>query len=382
VFGARFTPAGRLLAYVVTQTTPAGNPLAPANPAGADPRFDLAVRDAVGGEPVWSSTATFALGQTAVSADGRRAAVVGNTTPAGGAAFALQVWDVEAGRPLWTLPPAPAWPDCDAVFSPDGGRLLTVPLDAGPGGEGADRWRHQAVVWDAATGRVVCAFDPPAVKSPFGLPTRESRSRFVFSADGRRLASFGAVPGIKVWDAADGRELFTLGGPGVVTAAAFSPDGWLVTLGREGAITVWDGRATAGPGQPPAAASEQVKQARAAATDPARAVALAREAVRAYPNRSSFWGALGLAQVRSGDARSAVPDLERALALAPGPAEGVYCFALAQAHARLGEPDSARQWFDRGERWRAEHGASPASPVKDEMQRARAEAAALLNLEP
>jgi predicted Zn-dependent protease len=205
----------------------------------------------------------------------------------------------------------------------------------------------------------------------------------VTAADGRRLASFGGVPGVKIWDAADGRELLTVGGPGAVAAAAFSPDGWLVALSQDGAITAWDGRATAGPWQPPAATLELAKQARALADDPARAVELARQAVRAYPNRPMFWTAMGQVQCRAGDAGNAVAALEKALAYGAGADEGVCCFTLALAHGRLGHAEAAREWFDRGERWlRALADGPRTEPVREQARRARAEAAPLVGGPP
>jgi WD40 repeat protein len=367
VLGARFTGDGRLLAYVVTRTSGVKEA----------PRYALAVRDADREEPVWSLAAEHGIGPLVVSPDGRLAAVPGDTVRGRGPAAALQVWDVAAGRLLWGLPSVPGWKDCEVVFSPDGRRLLTVPL--GGAGATAEVWRRQAVVWDAASGQVVCAFEPPTVNAPFG----PRRSRFVFAADGRRLASFGGVPGVKIWDAADGRELLTVGGPGAVAGAAFSPDGWLVALGQDGAITAWDGRATAGPWQPPAAALELVQQARTLTDDPTRAVELARQAVRAYPNRPTFWTALGQVQCRAGDAQNAVAALEKALAYGAGADEGVCCFTLALAHGRLGHSEAAREWFDRGERWlRALADGPRTEPVREQTRRARAEAAPLVGGTP
>src|SRR5262249_35905235 len=154
VLGARFTGDGRLLAYVVTRTSGVKEA----------PRYALAVRDADREEPVWSLAAEHGIGPLVVSPDGRLAAVPGDTVRGRGPAAALEVWAVTAGGLLWGLPSVPGWNGCEAVFSPDGRRLLTVPL--GGAGATAEVWRRQAVVWDAASGQVVCAFEPPTVNAP------------------------------------------------------------------------------------------------------------------------------------------------------------------------------------------------------------------------
>jgi cytochrome c-type biogenesis protein CcmH/NrfG len=75
--------------------------------------------------------------------------------------------------------------------------------------------------------------------------------------------------------------------------------------------------------------------------DPASAVDLARRIVEEDPDSAAYWNTLGVAHYRAGDARSAVAALDRATALGGGTAfDDVF---LAMAHARLGDPERARQ---------------------------------------
>jgi WD40 repeat protein len=72
-------------------------------------------------------------------------------------------------------------------------------------------------------------------------PLAESSTDLTFSSDGRLLAAVGAE-GVKVWEAAAGKELFTLPGTSV-RRVAFSPDGQrLAWAGQEGKVKVCDAK--------------------------------------------------------------------------------------------------------------------------------------------
>ena len=85
--------------------------------------------------------------------------------------------------------------------------------------------------------------------------------------------------------------------------------------------------------------------------DPSWAVRLAEEAVSAAPARGDCWNTLGVARYRSGDWAGAVEALERSAAFDGGGGTAFDHFFRAMAWRRLGEPDRARDWFDRAVAW-------------------------------
>src|SRR5262249_52312964 len=91
-----------------------------------------------------------------------------------------------------------------------------------------------ARVWAAATGRALWTLGAHG----------DMVNAVAFSPDGARLVTGGRDKTVRLWDAATGRELRTLRGPkGNVVGVAFSPDGTrLVSVG---------GRGTGSPSGPP-----------------------------------------------------------------------------------------------------------------------------------
>jgi WD40 repeat protein/tetratricopeptide (TPR) repeat protein len=106
--------------------------------------------------------------------------------------------------------------------------------------------------------------------------------------------------------------------------------------------------------------------------DPARAVALARKAVEAAPEKGAYWRTLGIAQYRAGDPKAALAALDRAMSLG---GDGAAEFFRAMAHWQLGERDQARQSYEAGVRLRAE-----AKSKQEDLKSFRDEAAALLGI--
>lgn len=192
----------------------------------------------------------------AFSADGTRLA----SGDRGGSAV---IWDISTGNSLLQLAG-----HSDAIegltFSPDGKWLITAGDDA------------TMKIWDVVTGDLLrnftdfsgviggvtfssdgtqFAFSDGTIHTwQFSLDPVDDKTMIVnreiftipgasadsFSPDGRQLAGVSGNA-IKLWDAANGRELLTLvGHSDWVMGLAFSPDGkWLASTSLDGTIKVW-----------------------------------------------------------------------------------------------------------------------------------------------
>jgi WD40 repeat protein len=159
-----------------------------------------------------------AVTSVAYSADGRQLASAEETEQAEGE-VQLKVWDTASGVEVRSFRlPAGCGRVMALAFSPDGRRLA------------AGRETPRATVssrisvLDAATGAELLT--PEGNNFPVTI--------LAFSPDGRRL-----LAGTKLWDAATGLELLTLG-QGL--SVGFSPDGGTIAalLGQE--VGIWDGR--------------------------------------------------------------------------------------------------------------------------------------------
>lgn len=156
----------------------------------------------------------FSSGRAGCSPDGS-VVVVWRRAPPG-----LTVWDLATGKELRTIPWEAATPSALAV-SPDGRTLAAARLD-----------------------RTIRLLDPATGQERLSLPEHSADVRqLAFSPDGKVLASAtsnsGAIPPIRLWEAATGKELRRIKTKDEVFA--FSPDGkWLASTGAGQTVTLWD----------------------------------------------------------------------------------------------------------------------------------------------
>ena len=132
------------------------------------------------------------------------------------------------------------WLTC-ARFSPDGTRVVTA-------GAGTDRL-GVVQVWDARTGRPTA---PPLRHQSADRPPdwEQPVQSIAFSPDGKLLAT-EKVREIVVWEAASGRRVSAWDQPGYLHRMRFTPDGsrllltWAKSIGREASVyeaQAWDAR--------------------------------------------------------------------------------------------------------------------------------------------
>jgi WD40 repeat protein len=183
----------------------------------------------------------------------------------------VRVWDARKGKPLLTLKGHTGWAFCVA-YSPDGERIAsasedrTVRIwDARTGKEGATLKGHTASVSSVAfspdgeriaTGcadKKVRVYDARTGREKLSLKGHASGVHCVaFSPDGGRIVSAGSGillgGAIKVWDACNGHQVFSLEGQFEIFSVAYSPDGTRIVSGGSddclpggaGEVKVWD----------------------------------------------------------------------------------------------------------------------------------------------
>jgi len=156
----------------------------------------------------------------------------------------VKIWDLDQRKELLTFELQPRADSHLVVFSPDGKRLATTPLnfsDPAPSTSGAGGVVH---VLDATTGAEILTLNSAA----------RSFTILAFSLDGTLLAA-GSLPEeaetglsvVEVWDLSTGQRRHTLRGhAGRIEAIAFSPDGSRIVTStpastiNESGVKVWD----------------------------------------------------------------------------------------------------------------------------------------------
>jgi tetratricopeptide (TPR) repeat protein len=111
------------------------------------------------------------------------------------------------------------------------------------------------------------------------------------------------------------------------------------------------------------------------ARDPGRAVILAKKAVELAPWEANYRNTLGVAHYRAGEWKAALAALEKSMELHKG-GDSSDWFFVAMSHAKLGDKEKARQWYERATR-----GMDKNQPTAEELRRFRSEAAEVLGVD-
>jgi WD40 repeat protein len=171
----------------------------------------LRVRETSTGNELWhvKTDDVNGIGRVACSPDGRLLISTGALKPR------MRVWDAATGKELYLLQRQMEGAG-QAIFAPDGKRLLTVNAD------------ETVRLWEIATG-----------KELWRSKVKEPVSSLTFASDGKTIA-LGILDGlVRIWDATTGKELRQIQGSKDIHPIALAPDGkTLAGAGRT--IRLWD----------------------------------------------------------------------------------------------------------------------------------------------
>jgi len=143
---------------------------------------------------------------------------------AGATSESAKMWDAHSGAEVFNLGHDSKVTITGFAYSQDGKRLATSSSDG------------SVKIWDAGSGLNILTIAGRDKENTAG----NIETRVTFGPDGKLFATAG--DDLRVRDAATGREVRTLSGPGSeVRSVAFSPNGdYLVSAGSYGVATVWD----------------------------------------------------------------------------------------------------------------------------------------------
>jgi hypothetical protein len=166
--------------------------------------------------------------QLTFSHDGRLLASINRITSR---SSELRLWDVATGKEVLAPKPFPLIV-ASLAFSPDGRRLAASSFVTSSFVTGiAKRGGGGAHVWDTTTGHEVLF-----------LEHGHDTTCVAFRPDGKQIATASRDETVRLWGAADGKQLLTLKGhTAEVLAVAYSPNGQrLATASTDQTVRVWD----------------------------------------------------------------------------------------------------------------------------------------------